>query len=203
MQENDIQKILEFLKEARKLQDTYRFTPKLDGGYENNAEHSWAVAFTCMLIASRLEEEFDTKLDREKMLKMTLIHDMGEIKTGDTPTWEKIKQKHKKAEEREAMKTMTAVLPDDLRDEVMELWEECEARETLEAKIVKSADRMDPVFHRTFLGLGWDNVVGGHESLEALDECQYDRHGFSKVMSGIYEDIRSKALSEGLLEKKQ
>ena len=72
---DDLSKIINFLREVRKFQTTYRFTPKLDGGFENDAEHSWAMAMTTILLTSRLEQEFKVKLDVTKILKMIIIHD--------------------------------------------------------------------------------------------------------------------------------
>jgi putative hydrolase of HD superfamily len=201
--ENDIQKILDFLKEARKLQNTYRFTLQPEGRYENDAEHSWAVALTCMLLTSRLEEEFDTKLDRERILKMALIHDLAEIHTGDTKTWDKKSRIGKEEKEREAIHILINDLPEDTHREILSLWEECEAQETLEAKIVKSIDRMDPVIHRTSFDAGWKNVEGvkGAGTKDTLDAYQYPRHEFSKTLTELYETVRDEAIAKGMLKK--
>jgi putative hydrolase of HD superfamily len=202
--EKDIEQILNFLKEARKLQNIQRFTPKSNGGYENDAEHSWSVALTCMLLKPRLEEEFGTKLDGEKMLKMALIHDLAEIHTGDTKTWDDASRVNKEEKERTAIQSMTEKLPSDLKEEVVALWEECEAMETIEAKAVKSIDRFDPVVHRTTFEIGWKGSIDEkYATLDAVDSRQWPRHSFSKFLSKFYETIRNEGASKGVFNIKE
>ncbi|MEP7103986.1 MAG: HD domain-containing protein [Candidatus Dojkabacteria bacterium] len=199
---SDISKIIEFLRIARKLQTTYRFTPKPDGSFENDAEHSWSVALICMLFASRLEKELALKIDQLKMIKMAIIHDMAEIETGDTKTWDTSARVDKEEKERAAFYEMTNLLPDDLKDEFRNLWEECEKRESVEAMIAKSIDRLDPVLHRTFHEVGWKNVAddGEHGTVEALDSRQLPRHEFSEIITKLYTTIRDEAVSKGMFK---
>lgn len=196
MNPKELNEIIAFLAQARKLQSTYRFTPKPEGGFENDAEHSWAVALTCMLLADQLEKEFGKKLDILKMLKMALIHDMGEIGTGDVKTWDTKGRVGKEERERAGMKAMTNLLPSDIGKEFMQLWEECEEMMTIEAKIVRSIDRLDPVIHRALTGVGWKNLKdeGEHSTIEALDSRQLPRHTFSKTITKLYLSLRKKAI---------
>ena len=106
------------------METTYRFTPKPDVGFENDAEHSWSVALTCMLVASRVEKELEVKLDQLKMLKMALVHDLAEVKTGDTKTWDETARADKESRERRALTDLLRRLPEDLAVEMMALWEE-------------------------------------------------------------------------------
>lgn len=189
------------MKESRKFQLTYRFTPKPDGGFESDAEHSWSVAFMCMMLASRLEKEFDIHLDQSRMLKMALIHDLAEMETGDTKPWDTEARIGKEEKERKAMQKITETLPEDLHEEIISLWEECEKRETLEAKIVKSIDRIDPVIHRVTFGISWKGVVEEeHATQEAFDSRQLYRHEFSKTLTTLYEAVRAEALEKGMLK---
>ncbi len=198
---NDEQAIIEFLKSARKMQHIKRFTPQPDGGFEDDAQHSWSVALTCMIIVSRLEKEFNVKLDQAKILKMALIHDLAEIETEDTKPWEPEKRIDKEGKERIAMHNITKFLPEDLSKDIIDLWEECEKKETLEAKIVKSIDRLDPVLHRTVFKIGWKgNVEEEHATIEALDLRQLPRHSFSKTITKIYELIKKEAVLNGMFK---
>jgi putative hydrolase of HD superfamily len=201
MQPEELRQIVDFLKASRRFQHVLRFTPQPQGGHENDAEHSWAVAFACMVLASRLEKEFGVELDQLKMLKMALIHDLGEIGTGDTKTWDTAARVGKGEREREAMRDLLSEVPDDIRAGIMEVWEECEKKESLEAKIVKSVDRFDPVLHRTTFNIGWKGVVEDeHATAAALDARQLPRHDFSKTLTAIYEAIRDEAVQEGLFK---
>lgn len=198
--ETDTVKILDFLRVARQMQITYRFTPKPDASFENDAEHSWSVALICMLVAGRIETELGTKIDQAKLLKMAIIHDLAEIITGDTKTWDEMARINKEAKERSAIRELTNKLPSDLAEELTSLWEECEKKESIEAMIVKSIDRFDPVIHRTVFGLGWDNVEDEHATSKALDARQLPRHSFSKTLTDIYLAIRNEAISSGLFK---
>ena len=198
---SDISKILNFLGLARQMETTYRFTPKPDGGFENDAEHSWSVALICILVTTRIEEELRIKIDQEKMLKMAIIHDLAEIITGDTKTWDDVARVNKEEKEKDAISALFAKLPHDLGEDLFSLWEECEKRETIEAMIVKSVDRFDPVIHRTVFNLGWDNVEDEHATSVALDSRQLPRHSFSKILTSIYTQVRDEAISKHLFKK--
>jgi putative hydrolase of HD superfamily len=200
MNNKEIDQLMKFLAEARKLQSTLRFTPKNSGGFENDAEHSWAVALTCMLLSNRLENESRQKLDQLKILKMALIHDMGEIKTGDTKTWDAKSRIGKEDRERAAVVSMCELLPNDMGREFIDLWDECEEMVTLEAKIVRSIDRLDPVIHRALTGVGWENLKdeGEHSTIEALDSRQLPRHSFSKTITSIYNSLREIAKGQDM-----
>ena len=203
MNSDDIEKIFQFLKIARQYQLVFRATPHKDGRWENDAEHSWSVAFICMQLASRLEKEFGIKLDEAKMLKMALIHDLAEIETGDTKTWDKLARSDKEEKEKVAIEKILKDLPDDLRKEMGDLIDECEKKETLEAKIVKSVDRLDPVLHRTAFGIGWQGVVEDeHATVDALNTRQTPRHEFSKILTKLFETIRDEAVEKGLFKTK-
>jgi putative hydrolases of HD superfamily len=198
---HEIERIVDFLKATRTFQRVFRFTPHSDGGWEDDAEHSWAVAFTCMILASRLEKEFNTKLDQARMLKMALIHDIAEIGTGDTKTWDTAARIGKEEKERLALHTLIKTLPDDLQEEILSLWEECEKKETLEARIIKSVDRFDPVFHRTAFKIGWKGSVEEEQAtIPALNERQLPRHSFSKLLTQVFETIRDEAIKEGMFK---
>ena len=199
----DSRKILNFLEVARRMETTYRFTPKPDVGFENDAEHSWSVALTCMLVASRVEKELEVKLDQLKMLKMALVHDLAEVKTGDTKTWDETARADKERRERRALTDLLRRLPEDLAVEMMALWEECEKRESPEALIVKSIDRLDPVIHRTVFGVGWENVEDEQATVEALDERQLPRHRFSEVLTELYRLVRDEAVAKGFFKEKK
>lgn len=196
----EVESVKEHLFLVRKMQHTTRHTPKIDGSYENDAEHSWSVAYACMILAPLLEEELGFELDRTKLYEMALIHDLAEVVTGDTKTWDAENRVNKENQEREAFKELTEGLPDNIKIRMRELWEDCEKKLSIEAIIVKSIDRLDPVIHRTSFGLGWDNVEPDHSSVEALDERQLIRHRFSPTITGLYSLIRDEALSKGLIK---
>ena len=73
-----IEQYLRFIKEAERLKAVTRTAWTHDGRRESTAEHSWRLALFAGLAAGRLPG-----LNREKVLMMSLIHDMGELYGGD------------------------------------------------------------------------------------------------------------------------
>lgn len=197
----DIKELIPFLFEIRKFHQSYRATPEPDGRFENDAEHSWSIAMTAILVLPYLEEEFGAKIDKEKILIMSLIHDLAEIKTGDTKTWDAAARVDKEEKERNAIIELFGLLPNKYAEKLQALWEECEKQETLEAKIVKSIDRMDPVIHRTATKLGWHDVEDGHNTIDALNQRQLPRHNFSENLTNLFEEIRGIAKGNDLFSK--
>lgn len=132
-----IQKQMEFLFEIDKVKDIFRQSLVVNGKREeNDAEHSWHMA----LVALTLKEYFQGEVDLEKSLKMILIHDLVEIYAGDTPAFGKIRV-DKSDEELKAAVKLFSLLPDDQREEFLNLWLEFEECETNEAKFSNVCDR--------------------------------------------------------------
>ena len=76
------EELLQILHTAEKLKDTTRHCDTSGGRRESVAEHSWRLA----LMAFLLRDEFPA-LDMDKVLRMCLIHDLGECFTGDIPSF--------------------------------------------------------------------------------------------------------------------
>lgn len=70
---------------------------------ENDAEHSWSLAF----LACSLATEIDDKLDVGKVCMFAVVHDVVEVFAGDTSVWsEKSYLASKQAREEMALKTI-------------------------------------------------------------------------------------------------
>ena len=80
----EIGRLLDFLKTAEQLKCNTRHSYTSSGRLESVAEHSWRLALMAMLVGDEFPE-----LDMDKVIKMCLIHDMGEAITGDIPAFEK------------------------------------------------------------------------------------------------------------------
>ena len=95
-----------------------------------------------------------------KVIRMCLIHDLGEAFTGDIPTFDKTKAD----EEREdaAFEAWVRTLPEYQRREFTDLLTEMNGLQTLEAKIYKALDKMEAVIQHdesdiaTWLPLEYD-----------------------------------------------
>ena len=75
---------LEILKVAEKLKCNTRHSWTSSGRHESVAEHSWRVALMALLMRDEFPE-----LDMDKVIRMCLIHDLGEAFTGDIPAFDK------------------------------------------------------------------------------------------------------------------
>ena len=106
----------------------------LGTGGENVASHSFGVIF-CAWILSEICEK---SLDKEKILKMALIHDLAETRIGDFNAVNKI---YNRADERKALEDAFSRTP--IKEEVLFLWEEYRNLKNLEAKLVHDADIID------------------------------------------------------------
>lgn len=108
---------------------------------ENDAEHSWHLAMMTIVLAEHSNE----KIDVMKVMKMVLIHDIVEIDAGDIFLYDN-KVSHTNTEaERIAAQRIFGLLPEDQAKELIEIWEEFEAGETIEAKFARSMDRFEPL----------------------------------------------------------
>lgn len=75
---------------------------------------------------------------------MILIHDLGEIEEKDVPVFANgALRELKNKKELLTMEKIKSMLPGKLGDEIYNLWEEYEARVTVESKIVKALDRIE------------------------------------------------------------
>lgn len=129
-------KLLEALRTAECLKDATRHCYTSGGRRESVAEHSWRIT----LMAYWVSDEFP-EADLEKLMKMCLIHDLGEAFTGDIPTFDKTEADEQK--EGALLNEWVRSLPQPFADEMQALYQEMEERKTLEARIYKALDNLE------------------------------------------------------------
>ncbi len=105
---------------------------------ENSAEHSWHLAMACWNFA----EYFQLNVSMEKLLKLALVHDLGEIDAGDTFLYSD-KRVNAHNEERQCVARFAA-MPGNGIDSLADIWEEQETGSSEETKILKTVDRLLP-----------------------------------------------------------
>jgi len=105
---------------------------------ENSAEHSWHLAMACWAMAEHLPYDYN----QEKLIKLALVHDLGEIYAGDTFLYSD-KRQQADEEERKGIELLQAHIGNPI-SELLTLWDEQEYGESEETKLLKVMDRILP-----------------------------------------------------------
>lgn len=136
---------------------------------ENSAEHSWHVAIAAWALANYLGRDVSTS----KLLRLALIHDLGELDAGDTFLYAADRADVSR-QEREGVARLAndhaGLIPD-----LVTLWDEQELGLTPEARLLKVADRLLPLLHniasegKTWRehGVAKSQVLAAHAFIEA------------------------------------
>jgi putative hydrolases of HD superfamily len=138
--------ILVFLRSAERLKTVTRSGWTSAGQRESVAEHTWRLCLMAMILYGRADG-----IDLAKLLRMCLIHDLGEAIGGDIPAPEQARggAGGKAARERDDLLELIRPLPDEARAEITGLWDEYEAAESAEARIAKGLDKLETILQHT------------------------------------------------------
>lgn len=134
------QEVLEILHVAERLKCNTRHCDTSTGRRESVAEHSWRLCLFAMLLEQ--EPEFRS-LDTGRVLRMCLIHDLGEAFTGDIPAFSKSAQDE--GREQALYEDWIAQFPPANRAQFQALLAEMTALATPEAKLYKALDKLEAV----------------------------------------------------------
>ena len=157
--------LLAFLRRIETLKTNPRHAYTAGGVRETVAAHSWRTALLAMLLAPEFPE-----LDMNKVIRMCLIHDLGEAVTGDIPAFEKTDEH--RSQERLALAQLVDTAPAADAAQMHALFAEMDALQTPEARLYKVLDRIDAVIQHnesdiaTWIPLeyqlqqtyGWENL---------------------------------------------
>lgn len=176
---------LEILHVAERLKDATRHCTTSKGRPESVAEHSWRVALMAFLLRGEFPE-----LDMDRVVRMCLIHDLGECFTGDIPTFRKT------AAERETedrlLDDWVQTLPEELAAEMAELYREMDAQETPEARVYKALDKLEAL------------IQHNESPLETWEEHEYElnrRYAFEAVAFSDWLSALRREILEDTLRK--
>ena len=148
--ESELKGLLEFLRDAERMKTVTRSAFTSTGQTESVAEHSWRLALMAMLVAPEFPD-----VDASRLVRMCLVHDLGEAIGGDIPAPEQARRRAdgalegKSAAERRDLLTLLQPLPQSLRDEVVGLWDEYESADTPTAKLAKALDKLETILQHT------------------------------------------------------
>ncbi len=145
---------------------------------ESVAEHVFAMAMLGWWIADASFPE----LDRDKVLRMTLAHELGEIYTGDLTPGDAIPPEEKHRREREALHQVVDRLPNGAA--YADLWEEFEQGQTPEARFVRQLDRLEMAFQAAvYEQQGFENMQEFFATTEAALDDPRLREIFAQLRS--------------------
>jgi len=187
----DSSEIVSFLAELARLKAVPRTGWLLRGvrDVESVADHSFGVTFVAMLLAD-LAEAQGMELSVEKVLRMALLHDLVEARTGDLPAT--IKRYFEgptlhTANERIADEMLTRLGA--IGEEYLLLWREYEERRSLESRIVKAADKLDLLLQ----ALEYEKGGARHlqEFWESLD-TDFSRLGIAPLVGNLIEELKKR-----------
>jgi len=134
----DSRAILDFLQLAERLKDTLRSGRTASGRQESTAEHSWRLCLLAMLFECRMPA-----LDHHRLLKLCLLHDLGEAISGDVPAPEQRGDDGRKERERRDFLELCSGLPADIQAEFIDLYDDYACGGSIEAQFAKGFDKLE------------------------------------------------------------
>lgn len=172
-------KLTEILSVAERLKDATRHCYTSGGRRESVAEHSWRIT----LMAYFVSDEFP-EVDLLKIMKMCLIHDLGEAFIGDIPAFEKTAEDSRTEADR--LGKWVESLPAPYSEEMKELYQEMEEQQTPESRIYKALDKLEALIQHnesdisTWIPLEYDlQMTYGNEQVR-----------FSEYLTRLRDQVR-------------
>jgi putative hydrolase of HD superfamily len=150
MTPDELTGVLEFLRASERLKGTHRSAYTSEGHQESVAEHTWRLCLMAMVLAP----EFPG-VDFARLVKICLVHDLGEAVGGDVPAPEQARRREaglatgKGSDERRDLLTLLEPLPSRVAAEIADLWDEYEAAKTPEARLAKALDKLETIMQHT------------------------------------------------------
>lgn len=138
--------ILAFLQESEKLKDTLRSGSTRQGRPESTAEHSWRLSLMILLFEKDL-----TGIDLLKLVKLCLVHDLGEAISGDVPAPLQQEGDDREERERRDFLILCRELPNDVGQDLLALWDEYAQAETPEAQLAKAFDKLETILQHQLM----------------------------------------------------
>jgi putative hydrolases of HD superfamily len=145
MHPSELVGILEFLRAAERLKTTTRSGWTSAGQPESVAEHTWRLCLMALVLRPSFAD-----VDFERLIKICIVHDLGEAIGGDVPAPEQARRAAgKAADERRDLLQLLAPLPAPVRDEITALWDEYETAHSAEARLAKALDKLETILQHT------------------------------------------------------
>ncbi|XP_054900201.1 HD domain-containing protein 2 [Poeciliopsis prolifica] len=105
---------------------------------ESVSDHMYRMTMMSLTIT-------DPTVDRDRCIKLALVHDMAECIVGDIAPSDNVSKAEKHRREEATMRHLSSLLPDGLKQEIYALWEEYESQSSPEARLVKQFDLLEMI----------------------------------------------------------
>ena len=172
--------LLEFLAMAEKLKCNTRHSYTSSGRHESVAEHSFRLALMAYMVSDEVPE-----IDTDKVIRMCLIHDLGEAITGDIPSFEKT-DSDEAAEDR-AVSCFVNQLPEYWKKQLGEMYREMNELKTPEAKLYKALDKLEAVIQHNEADIStWLPLEYELQLTYGTEECS-----FNEYINSLRDEVRS------------
>jgi len=174
---SNISSRLEFLREAEQLKDTLRSAYTTSGRTESVAEHTWRLTLLAITFADELPD-----LDLLKLLKICILHDLGEAVDGDIPAPLQSSIAAKADKERNDFLSLVEPLPESVKSEFVSLWDEYENGNSPEARAAKALDKLETILQH--------NQGSNPEDFDYKFNLEYGKEHTNKVpIAAIVRDL--------------
>lgn len=193
MNQKRINQQFEFIKEIDKEKSIKRQTYHTDGKtLENDAEHAWHIAIMTLLLSEYANE----KIDVLKTISMLLIHDLVEIKAGDTYAYDEKAKLNQREKELEAADIVFSMLPKDQGKKLRDLWDEFEEGDSPEAKFARTMDKIQPIIQNGATnGKMWKQK--GIRLSQILERNKDTDKGSKELWQYVYENYITPSVENG------
>lgn len=193
----DLHRQIDFILETEKLKTVKRQNMTLDNGRpENSAEHSWHLAVMALVL---FETAGSYRLDRFRVIKMLLVHDLAEIYAGDTWLFDDEERENAAVKEKTALEKLLGLLPEVQADELMSLWGEFETGKSAEAQFARSLDALQPLL--THLRIAPDGFNPWHLKAETVLSKKRFIEKAAPALWPLVEQTVQKSIERGLYEE--
>ena len=186
----EISEFLNFMHMAENLKQVTRHSWTSKGRHEDVAAHSWRVALMAMMVSDEFKE-----LDMNRVIKMCLVHDLGESITSDIPSFEKTDKDE--AVEVEAQNQLINCVSGEFHEELKALFHEINEMKTKEAKLYKCLDKLEALIQHNEASLEtWLDLERELQLTYGIEECETFEYT-KKLRERVKQDSMDKMKEEG------
>lgn len=183
-QSPSLQRLLDLHSLLLQLQQVKRIVHLPDNHeQENDTEHSYNLAIAAWFLV-----QYFPKLNKDRVIRFALVHDLVEVYAGDTYIYaEQSIVDGKKEREKAALKRLEKEWPD--FSEMVKLIKAYEAKTSEEARFVYALDKIMPIL-LIFLGEGYTWQKEGI-GLEQLHNVKKNKVALSPEIDRYYQELYS------------